>query len=316
MKNPILTVIVTAYNREKFLKRALISAVNQTLDRNLYEIVCIKNFKNKDIDGYIKKNNIVSMTAGNGIIGKYIYIASKKAKGDILVFLDDDDTFSKEKLERIYDVFKNHEVGFYHNSALKSKDLKSVSSMGMKNKNDFRIISFPYRKGFRLLKNAAFNVSSMAIKKNLLLKHGDELRTVVTSPDTFMLTVSLIENVSIFTDNNELTFYRMHNMNSSIHHNVQNAIESTDKYGIPALLYQLKLAVKYKNKTAEKMLSNYIFMFSTSLDILKGDRKHIISTLKYFSAFNKRLVERLALVFLFLIGSRYPYNVLTRNYKK
>ena len=35
---PFLSVIVTAYNRKDFLRQALASAVNQTLDRKRYPI--------------------------------------------------------------------------------------------------------------------------------------------------------------------------------------------------------------------------------------------------------------------------------------
>ena len=46
---PTLSVIVTAYNRKEFLLEALQSAVNQTLKREEYEIICIKNFKDAKI---------------------------------------------------------------------------------------------------------------------------------------------------------------------------------------------------------------------------------------------------------------------------
>ncbi len=73
MKNPFISVIVTAYNRKEFLKEALASAVNQDLNRDFYEIICIKNFKDANIDSYIKENNIINIVEDNRKIGEYIY---------------------------------------------------------------------------------------------------------------------------------------------------------------------------------------------------------------------------------------------------
>jgi len=57
MKNvPYISVIITAYNRREFLLDAFRSALNQTLDRNKYEIIVTKNFTDYKIDNYIKKN--------------------------------------------------------------------------------------------------------------------------------------------------------------------------------------------------------------------------------------------------------------------
>ena len=111
---PTLSVIVTAYNRKEFLLEALQSAVNQTLKRDKYEIICIKNFKDAKIDKYIKDNGIISILEKEKPVGEYLYIATKKAKGKVLVFLDDDDLFSKDKLKRVHFAFSTYKVGFYH----------------------------------------------------------------------------------------------------------------------------------------------------------------------------------------------------------
>ncbi len=60
MENPFISVIITAYNRKEFILEALQSAVNQTLKRDKYEIICIKNFKDAKIDRYIKDNGIIN----------------------------------------------------------------------------------------------------------------------------------------------------------------------------------------------------------------------------------------------------------------
>ncbi|MEM3744722.1 MAG: glycosyltransferase, partial [Candidatus Micrarchaeaceae archaeon] len=127
-----ISVIITAYNRKDFLLEALKSAVNQTLDRRKYEIICIKNFRNKTIDNYIKMNGIKSIIERNKTIGEYMLIATKEASGSIIAWLDDDDLFSRDKLQRIYDIFSNHDVGFYHNDYLTSDEPADFSKIGLK----------------------------------------------------------------------------------------------------------------------------------------------------------------------------------------
>jgi glycosyltransferase involved in cell wall biosynthesis len=55
----VISVIIIAYNRKIFLKDAIKSVLNQSLDRNLYEIIIVKNFNDKDIDDFIDPNGIV-----------------------------------------------------------------------------------------------------------------------------------------------------------------------------------------------------------------------------------------------------------------
>jgi glycosyltransferase involved in cell wall biosynthesis len=43
-RKPYISVIITAHNRKEFLKEAIQSALNQTLERSNYEILVIKNF--------------------------------------------------------------------------------------------------------------------------------------------------------------------------------------------------------------------------------------------------------------------------------
>ena len=45
-----ISVIIVAYNRKMYVKQAVESALNQTYDKNKYEIIVVKNFNDEDID--------------------------------------------------------------------------------------------------------------------------------------------------------------------------------------------------------------------------------------------------------------------------
>ncbi len=54
--SPFISVIITAYNRREFLKHAVRSVLNQTLDKGLYEIIVVKNFKDPEVDRLIEQS--------------------------------------------------------------------------------------------------------------------------------------------------------------------------------------------------------------------------------------------------------------------
>jgi len=56
MGQPYLSVIVTAYNRMRYLPFALRSLEAQTLSRDKFEVIVVKNFDDKESDDIISRN--------------------------------------------------------------------------------------------------------------------------------------------------------------------------------------------------------------------------------------------------------------------
>ena len=309
---PMLSVIVTAYNRKEFLLEALQSAVNQTLKRDKYEIICIKNFNDQKIDKYLKDNEIISIVGG-GTIGKYLYLATKKAKGEILVFLDDDDLISKDKLERVNFVFSRYKIGFYHNSSIQGEKFEDRFSL---QKDNLQIIN-PAKIKLKEMRIATFNLSSIAVKKDILDKHINELRGIITSQDSFMLLISLIEKSNIFIDNSKYTFYRLHDKNVSYSKSIEKHLKFNKELELPALIYQLNLAKAYNSKAAKLFLKCLVFMTMGAISIEENNKKELIKAFTYIPfVMDKKLFKRVLLSILFLLGSNYPYKRLTRNFNQ
>lgn len=311
---PMLSVIVTAYNRKEFLLEGLQSVINQTLERDKYEVICIKNFRDTKIDRYIKYNGIRSILKNKKNIGEYLLISAKIAKGKILVFLDDDDLFSKYKLERITSVFSKDEVGFYHNLQLKGKEF-GVKFPCLK-EDDFKIIKYPYKHSIKCAIQGSANMSSIAIKRNILISYSNELKKVIAYPDSFTLIISLISKTDVFIDNNKLTFYRLHNKNISIPRSLKKYLKFYKEIVIPAYLYQLKLADKSNVKLAKLILWRLLFEVLSDLAIKSNNRKDLIKAFKYLSlnSIDKRIIKRIGLSIFFLLGSNSPHKRLTRNF--
>ena len=108
-----ISVIVPAYNEEKYLSTALDSLVNQSFHD--FEVIIINDGSTDNtqaiIDKYTKKypnfrgiyqdNSGVSSSRNKGI---------EEAKGDYLAFLDGDDTYVHEALENLYNSAKKHDA--------------------------------------------------------------------------------------------------------------------------------------------------------------------------------------------------------------
>ena len=118
-KYPLVSVIITTYNRPDFLKIAIDSVVNQTYDNieilviddgsevNYAETICTYYKKCK----YLHKNNGGISSARN--------FGVENANGEYIAFLDDDDVFLPFKIEKQLDILLNNkEYYLVHSSAL------------------------------------------------------------------------------------------------------------------------------------------------------------------------------------------------------
>jgi len=96
------------YNRRDFLLRAVNSVANQTLDKNLYEVIVVKNFEDKSIDETLNKLGYKNIVYDTPRYGEMVAIGIKKSSGDILAFLEDDDEFKPSKLTKVHQVFNKY----------------------------------------------------------------------------------------------------------------------------------------------------------------------------------------------------------------
>jgi len=105
MKEPRVSVIMPVYNAEKYLESSIESILNQTFQD--IEIICVddgstddslnilRTFKEKDLRiKILEQSNLYAGIARNN--------AMKIAKGNYLIFLDSDDIFKSDMIEKAY----------------------------------------------------------------------------------------------------------------------------------------------------------------------------------------------------------------------
>ena len=227
MKLPKISVIITAHDRKNYITECLKSVLDQTLERDLYEIIVVKNFDDACIDDFIKKNGIINVKTNNDAIGEKFLLGAEYSSSDILCILNDDDLFSKNKLEYVLHLFNEHKnLLYYHNSFIKIGEHGEIEDDNVELKN---FIINTKSIGKREVKTAlsgfnTFNDSCASIKKKVILEYKSLIANIKGNQDTILFLLSSMQDGILIGDNEKLTHFRTHvsTSNFSIVNSEQN----------------------------------------------------------------------------------------------
>jgi glycosyltransferase involved in cell wall biosynthesis len=318
MEKPFISVIVTAYNRKQFLLEALKSVVNQTLSRDKYEVIVTKNFRDEEINKFISDNKMKSILFTDMNIGQMISDAIKLCEGEVITFLNDDDSWSKDRLERVYNVFKNYNVGFYHNSGIHNKldeDYSGIlKQLGVTDKNKYKIIDYPY-KSRMYIKNWG-NSSSLALTKSVTIRHLDEISMCYAGDDLLLFLITLFEKLKLFIDLNKLTFIRVHKRGKILEEEIKS-----EEVEIKTLFNALNLARRYDSPAGVSLTKLQIFYPIIQTEMLRktSRRKLIKDALKFFPGLKfitKRFIKRSARLLVYIISPGYADRLIIKELKE
>ena len=130
------SVIITAYNTENYIEKCLLSVFNQSYQN--YEIIFVNDGstdKTLQIAKKFKNDKMLIINQTNKGVSYSRNIAVKKAKGDYILFLDSDDYYELELLEKLNNFIKNEDViKFNYKSIYKDKIVIS-KNISFKNLN-------------------------------------------------------------------------------------------------------------------------------------------------------------------------------------
>ena len=114
MKKNFVSILITNYNKSRYLKKTIISCLSQNFDNKEILVFddCSTDNSLKILNKFKKikviRNKKKKFKSGplNQISG--IYEIFKKSKGDIIFLLDSDDYFKKNKIKSICKKFKEN----------------------------------------------------------------------------------------------------------------------------------------------------------------------------------------------------------------
>ncbi|MFP3138058.1 MAG: glycosyltransferase family A protein [Nitrososphaeria archaeon] len=217
MGEPLISVIITAYNRKEFLPQAVSSALRQTLPREFYEVIVVKNFEDEEIDSWLEESGVRSILSEAPEQGEHLAAALEEAKGEVLSFLDDDDMFSDKKLEAVRSAFRREEVVFHRNRrTLIDAKGRRIGEEAAHPASQARG-SNPGTLGKLMGLGMHVNSSSMSIRRSALDAIGVErFRRVRLAVDSLYFVAALLQGGILVYDPHPLTLYRIHSEQSYI----------------------------------------------------------------------------------------------------
>jgi len=221
-----IAVILIAHDRKDFILRAIDSINNQA--KKADEVIIVKSFQDETIDKLIEANNFINIFTSLVPEGDKILEALKRATSDVISFLEDDDQFLPNKIERIWHIFQKSGVLYVHNNfTLIDDEMVTLDPQFAPNiKMSYDEYSSDFTRKLTVVrqlmeKGIAFNVSSISVKRDVL--EQGFLKGVQTGVDE-MIFVKSIESGSVLHIGEELTVYRYH------HHKSLNSSELEEQY--------------------------------------------------------------------------------------
>lgn len=280
---PSVSVIITTYNRPAELLEAVSSVRNQSVLPA--EIIVVNDGKKyREIDeleheGIILHQNSKPM-GGNYARNKGASLSS----GDILMFLDDDDTWERTKIEDQVSVFETD----------KEADLVYTGKIFVRRSDREKIqrISKPTKEGYifkeMLFINIVGSTSGVALRRNLFFSAGmfDENLKALQDYDLWLRCAKIAK---IRHDGKTNLRYTLQDSGSQVSQNVNSKMEAID-------VIKNKLSTEYQGlspKERRKFDSVFYYAIAKALK-MNNEKRYIFWLMK--SLFTYPIIERFNLL--------------------
>lgn len=208
--NPIITVLMTVYNGEKYLKQSIKSVLEQTYTDFEFIIVddCSTDNSLKIINRYKDKRIRIIKNKNNLGQTKSLNIGIELSYGKFIARIDQDDLFDKEKLLKQMELVNKYNY-----------DVIGTRAYGINDKN-MKIYTLNHPSKESLIKKSMlirnpFSHSSLLIKKEKLIKIKKYPENIIVAMDYHLLVDLAIDGCSFFNMPDYLTSIRYHDDNSS-----------------------------------------------------------------------------------------------------
>ena len=272
-----ISVVIPTYNRIELLKRSIDSVINQTIKPS--EIIIVDDGSNDGTEAMVKKkydsvklikqkNKGVSAARNSGI---------KASSGEWICFLDSDDEWKNDKLEKqITAVANNSDYKFFHSNEIWIKNGKRINQKKKHKKYGGDIFK-------KCLDMCRISPSSVLIDKNIFEEIGFFNENLVVCED-YELWLRICDKYEVFFIDEPLIFkYGGHQGQLSY------SIDSIEYHRIKALEYLLSTGLSKENRDYTiQMLISKISIYLNGL--IKRGKKHEIAVyeekIKFWNKFS------------------------------
>jgi glycosyltransferase involved in cell wall biosynthesis len=167
---PLLSVIIVTHNRSELLKRALSSVLK--CEKDSYEIIlCADDSSQETIDvakEFLRAQDSFLRIPSMRGPAESRNLGAKLARGKWITFLDDDDTFGREHINKILDVLpneKNKVLYFNYERIVEKREASHFIPI------DSNLVDISNREPINLLINNFIPMHAMVFSAELTTKH-------------------------------------------------------------------------------------------------------------------------------------------------
>jgi glycosyltransferase involved in cell wall biosynthesis len=295
------SVVIPLYNKEKHIKRAIDSILNQSYQK--FEIIVVDD--GSEDDGVIKveeyeDSRIKLIKQSNKGVSAARNIGIKNAKYDYIGFLDADDVWKKDFLKEIYFLIKDYPNKAAYATGYESYlENGSIKKAKYSNTNDkFRGVINNYFKN--TLKNSLFSSSSVVIRREIFKDIGYFDESLKLGEDLDMWFRIALKKESAFINKSLATYYRNADnraCNNSVDYSsdfIKKIIENIDYYKLPSNKFNQKyINHKLIQKSKNFMLNNEKEYSRKILTYVSSKKKIILFLCSYIPSKILRLAVKL-----------------------
>ncbi len=220
MKNPLVSIIMNCHNGEKFLRQSIQSVLHQSYKN--WELIFWDNFSEDDSKKIIakfsdKRIKYFKSTKFNRLY-KSRNLAIQNAKGEFISFLDTDDLWQKDKLEKQMNFFsKNEDFEIVYSNYYIYDESKKKKFIKFKKILPSGIIFK------QLLRNYTVGIVTICLRRSIFKNSSFKDKFDIIGD--FDLFLKLSEDKKIGYMHDVLAVYRLHKSNLSKKKIEQHVIE-------------------------------------------------------------------------------------------
>jgi hypothetical protein len=212
-QNPYISVILFDYVNHNFTVDSVNSIICQDTTPDNFELVVLTDHENPEYINCLKSSSINYLVIYTGLItiGESFAVAVRLSRGEILTFLDNDDIYFSDRVEKIMRAFRaTDNIGFLKNEVRVLSRERKIDSLGFEY---FLRMNIPVHCSGKLWvlgddspqkilgRSLLHNSSSMAIKKIILERFTEEISKIIMFPDSFLFFAgNLSGEKSVFLD--------------------------------------------------------------------------------------------------------------------
>lgn len=281
---PNVSVLISTYNKEKFIDKTLDSVLKQTMDKKDFELIVVDDCSTDQTVNIISKKigsfsnyKFIQLDQNSGTPAKPRNLSIDLSKGKYIMFIDGDDWLPEDALEKLYTLLKTNKTDYatgltkYVHSDRIARSGVALSKIAY-NKADLK----RFRKSFYHLAPAGRMIKASVIKKHHIqfpeMIFGEDLqffaevffntKRISTTQDVVYCANRYDDNISLVKSDRSTQVNRMKWQGEAYRHLI-------DKYKnnklMPNLLYRIInkdiLEAKFYKKSFIKNINNLLPVF-------------------------------------------------------